>query len=176
MGVWEYVEVADRLSRRYRNFARGHENDVPRYGKGGGQGLAQAFSKMSDNRFAGVGVGCAVTALVQKLLGNHRYGGRICQRGSDDAFSGDVHNHGRQYRHDSHGANPCASILFRYGDFHVVCLCGVMVQMFAKSDTAKKRGLYAGGTRHNLCGGLRLCPTPCRSLQRSRSSSICSKG
>ena len=117
MGVWEYVEVAIGFLAGIGTLLVGMKMMSGGMERAADKGLRKLFSKMSDNRFAGVGVGCAVTALVQSSSATTVMVVGFVNAGVMTLFSGDVHNHGRQHRHDSHGANPCASILFRYGDF-----------------------------------------------------------
>ena len=145
MGVWEYVEVAIGFLAGIGTLLVGMKMMSGGMERAADKGLRKLFSKMSDNRFAGVGVGCAVTALVQSSSATTVMVVGFVNAGVMTLFSGDVHNHGRQHRHDSHGANPCASILFRYGDFHVVCLCGSHGADVCKSDTAKNVGFMLAG-------------------------------
>ena len=65
MGVWEYVEVAIGFLAGIGTLLVGMKMMSGGMERAADKGLRKLFSKMSDNRFAGVGVGCAVTALVQ---------------------------------------------------------------------------------------------------------------
>ena len=65
MGVWEYVEVATGFLAGIGTLLVGMKMMSGGMERAADKGLRKLFSKMSDNRFAGVGVGCAVTALVQ---------------------------------------------------------------------------------------------------------------
>lgn len=130
---------------------------------------------MSDNRFAGVGVGCAVTALVQSSSATTVMVVGFVNAGVMTLFQATSIIMGANI-----GTTVTAQILALQSFsvtaiFTLFAFVGVMVQMFAKSDTAKNVGFMLAGLGITLWG-LRLCPTPCRSLQRSPSSSICSKG
>ena len=68
-----------------------------------GSRMKQILERLTANRFLGVLVGAAITAVIQ----SSSYGGGLCQRRDDDTESGGLDHHGRQHRHHRYWTADC---------------------------------------------------------------------
>lgn len=131
-----------------RRFHGGHEDDGRRLGAQRRQGNEKLFSRISNNRFAGVGVGAAVTAIIQSssatsvmVIGFVNAGVMTLVQAAAIIMGANI-------------GTTVTGIIISFSAFNVslyasvLAFVGVMM-MFFKSDSVKK----AGGI---LCG-LGLC-------------------
>lgn len=145
MGVWEYVEVAIGFLAGIGTLLVGMKMMSGGMERAADKGLRKLFSKMSDNRFAGVGVGCAVTALVQSSSATTVMVVGFVNAGVMTLFQATSIIMGANI-----GTTVTAQILALQSFsvtaiFTLFAFVGVMVQMFAKSDTAKNVGFMLAG-------------------------------
>ena len=145
MGVWEYVEVSIDFLAGIGTLLVGMKMMSGGMERAADKGLRKLFSKMSDNRFAGVGVGCAVTALVQSSSATTVMVVGFVNAGVMTLFQATSIIMGANI-----GTTVTAQILALQSFsvtaiFTLFAFVGVMVQMFAKSDTAKNVGFMLAG-------------------------------
>ena len=145
MGVWEYIKIAIGFFAGIGTLLVGLKMMSGGMERASDKGLRKLFSKMSDNRFIGVGVGCAVTALVQSSAATTVMVVGFVNAGVMTLFQATSIIMGANI-----GTTVTAQILALQSfsitaDFTLFAFVGVMVQMLAKSDTAKNVGFMLAG-------------------------------
>lgn len=145
MGIWEYIEVAISFLAGIGTLLIGMKMMSGGMERAADKGLRKLFSKMSDNRFVGVGVGCAVTALVQSSSATTVMVVGFVNAGVMTLFQATSIIMGANI-----GTTVTAQILALQSFsvtaiFTLFAFVGVFIQMFAKKDSAKNIGYMLAG-------------------------------
>ncbi len=106
-----------------------------------GEKMKQILERLTKNRFLGVGVGAAVTAVIQSSLSHHGHGRWLCEFRDDDSASGGLDYHGGKYRHHNHRSADCTGCGSRCAasGFWVVLI------LFAGKDRIRYTGEIVAG-------------------------------